>query len=158
MPNNLSELLDESIALELNVSEVYLFYHRTFPEDGNFWWQLFLEEKNHASLLRSVKEIFLPLGIVPEQVVKSHIDTLTKSNRKIAELLESYQKKTPSMEEAYRTAVELEETTGELHYQTLMTEIHDAKLIKILKKLNGDDKDHATRIRKLLETKTLQRI
>ena len=44
MNKKLSQLIDESIKLELNVAKIYMFFSDTFPEDSNFWWQLGLEE------------------------------------------------------------------------------------------------------------------
>ncbi len=43
MNKKLSQLIDESIKLELNVAKIYMFSSETFSEDSDFWWQLGLE-------------------------------------------------------------------------------------------------------------------
>ena len=64
-----------------------------------------------------------------------------------------YNQKAPSFEDAYYEAIKLESSAGEFHFQVLMTEESDSKIVKIFQKLNGDDKDHNKRISDLLTTK-----
>ncbi len=56
MSQNFSQLIREAIQLELNVAKLYLLFHDLFPEDGDFWWQLVIEEENHAALLKTVEQ------------------------------------------------------------------------------------------------------
>jgi len=53
MSQNFGQLIREAIQLEFNVADLYLFFHRLFPEDAGFWWSLVIEEKNHAALLKT---------------------------------------------------------------------------------------------------------
>ena len=59
MNDKIIKILDESIKLELNIADLYLVFHEKIPEDSKFWWQLLLEEKNHATLLKTGKEVYL---------------------------------------------------------------------------------------------------
>jgi hypothetical protein len=56
MENIFSLIADESINIEFNISELYLIFHRAFSEHEDFWWQLALEEKNHAGLIKTAKQ------------------------------------------------------------------------------------------------------
>ncbi|MBW1894429.1 MAG: hypothetical protein JRI91_12155 [Deltaproteobacteria bacterium] len=52
MNKDANSLIEESINLELNVSDTYLLFHKLFPDDGDIWWDLAFEEKNHASIIQ----------------------------------------------------------------------------------------------------------
>ena len=62
MGNKLKELANEAIQLELNVAKLYMTFQTIFPQDDEFWWDLVIEEQNHASLLRSGVEFFMQAG------------------------------------------------------------------------------------------------
>ncbi len=127
MDNETSKLLDESIEIELNVSKLYILYSNIFSEDKDFWWKIALEEQNHAALLKSGKK-YLKFGILPEEAVYHDLKKLLESNSKIKSLIEDYEKRPPSMEEAYRAALRLEESASELWFQKLWKKIQILKL------------------------------
>ena len=136
--------------LELLVSDLYLRYSETYPEDRDFWWWMALEEKNHAALLKSGR-IYLERGILPEEIIHSSISVLREANIYISALVERAGATTPlPMEEAYREALRIESSAAEIHYQKLMETDSDNKVIAIFKLLGGDDKDHAKRIEVLM--------
>ncbi len=147
MNDNLRELIDESIDLESNVAELYLLFQAKFPEDADFWWALALEEKNHASLVRSLKEHFLPVGKVPENLLADSLETVRETNRLIRGLLDRYRQTPPSREEAFRTACQLEDGAAELHFQDFMSREEGSELDRIFRRLNADDKDHGKKLR-----------
>ncbi len=152
MTEKLKELLEASIELELCMSELYFLYAKLFPEDSEFWWKLANEEVNHASLLKSGR-IYLERGILPGEIVHENITSLTKSIERIRNLVSEYSQKVPSFKDAYYEALKLESSAGEFHFQVLMTEETDSKIVKIFQDLAGDDKDHNKRISDLLTTK-----
>lgn len=127
-------------------------YANLFPEDREFWRKLANEEVNHASLLKSGL-IYLEKGILPEEIVYENITSLTRTLERIRKLILEYNQTAPSFEDAYYEAVNLESSAGEFHFQVLMTEETDSKIVKIFQKLNGDDKDHNRRISDLFTTK-----
>ena len=147
MRDALIELIDESIRMELNVAELYLFFQSAFPEDVEFWWQLALEEKNHAALIRSLKEHFLPLGKFPRDLLSSSLEDILESNAYIDRLLSRYRQQPPGREEAFRTACLLEDSAAEIHFQKFMSRKGSSKLDEIFRRLNADDRDHGERIR-----------
>ena len=55
MNKQLGHIIDKSIQLELNVSELYKIFNQAFKEDANFWRTLSEEEENHANILRKVR-------------------------------------------------------------------------------------------------------
>jgi hypothetical protein len=146
-----SKLIDESIKVELNVADLYLSFHSLFPQDAKFWWQLILEEKNHAALIKSIKKTSVQLGGLPNSLFASSLKDLKDMNNKIISILKKYKLKAPSRDEAFNIALEFEESAGELHYQEFMVGKNSMEIDGIFKKLNANDKDHAKRIRSYME-------
>ncbi len=151
MNDDYTMLIDESIKVEQNVSDLYLLFHRLFPQDEDFWWRLLLEEKNHAALIKSIKNTSEQLGRLPHSLFASSLKDLKATNSKIISIIKKYELKSPSRDEAFNIAFELEQSAGELHYQEFMVENLSIEINKIFKDLNADDKDHANRIRSYME-------
>ena len=138
--------INESIKLELYVADLYLLFKNAFQEDADFWWKLVLEEKNHAALISSGKEYFEPLDEFPHDLLASSLQKLKNVNSKLESLIRKFKKTSPSREEAFRVAVLVEESAGELHFQNFMDKESNSMIHKIFKKLNKEDRDHKKRI------------
>ena len=151
MNNNFQEILDESIQLELNVADLYMLFFEQFPVDSDFWWKLVIEEKNHAALLKSIRDIFMDVTGIPEDIFAESVEDVRKANSAVGELTENYRKSRPTREEAFNAALSLEETAGELHFQGFMTGNAHDKISQVFKQLNGEDKDHARRLREYMD-------
>ncbi|OQY11554.1 MAG: hypothetical protein B6I31_04700 [Desulfobacteraceae bacterium 4572_19] len=151
MNNDVTSLVDESINLELNVSDIYLLFYKFFPNDAEFWWKLALEEKNHAALIRGGKEYFEPVNKFPHNLLHHSLQNLKDTNSKLLSLIKNFENTPPSREEAFNIALEIENSACELHYQNFIDEEVNSTTDKIFKKLNKDDKDHAMRIRSYME-------
>ena len=138
-------LIDESIRLELNVAELYDIFYNAFPEDAPFWWGFVIEEKNHASILRSGKEHFSPADEFPRELL-SPLKQLRDSNMQIVDLIKKCRRIPPSRETAFRIALDLERSSGEIHYQHFMSHDPASPLAAIFQRLNRNDKNHEERI------------
>jgi len=143
----LEDLINESIRLEKNVGQLYKFFHLNFPEDQDFWWQIYMEEQNHASLIAGMKHTVLIKKDIPEELFDFAIDDLRATNLLISKLIENYKSQKPERAETFKTAWKLENTAGEMHIQNIAESQSDFEMIKIFQKLNADDKDHALRIK-----------
>ncbi len=153
----LSQLIDESIKLELNVSKIYMFFCNTFPEDSAFWRKLVLEEKNHADLIKSGKGTFLLPDQFPSELLVSSVQTLCKTNNKLISLLKEYNEKPPSRESAFNIALNIEKSAGELHFQLAMEKSPTSSIMEVLQVLNKDCKDHANRILAYMKDKGIEK-
>lgn len=96
MGNEIIDILNESIKLELNVAELYMLFYEIFPEDSNFWWDLSLEEKNHASLLRSGLDFIKSSEMFPREFLAPAIDKLHEINTMIVGLIKEYREEKPT--------------------------------------------------------------
>ncbi|MBN1307897.1 MAG: hypothetical protein JXA18_08275, partial [Chitinispirillaceae bacterium] len=133
------------------VGNLYLLFHELFPEDAPFWWRLAEEEKNHAALIRSGKEYFAPLDRFPRGMIHDNISELKETNRKVLSLIETCQARPPSRAEALNSALTIEQSAGECHYQKFMDEKEGSPIEKIFRELNDGDNEHALRIRAYME-------
>lgn len=151
MNNDITSLLEESINLELNVSNLYSCFKVLFPDDAAFWWNLQIEEKNHAALIRSGKKFFEPLKKFPHDLLAPVLQSLKNTNSRLDFLIKKYDESPPSREETLNIALKIENSAGELHFQNFMDGKANSKIDDIFKELNKDDKDHAKRIRCYME-------
>ncbi len=143
------EILELAIQLELNMSKLYQYYCSIFEKDKNFWWQMVIEEKNHAAILKSSVE-FLDLDQLPEDFVYKNIKELDQSNHLILEKIKQFKQNIPTKKEAYGFAIQMENISFEIHFQKKMIEKNNSKLIQVFQKLNELDLNHAQRINNLL--------
>lgn len=153
---NLAELIEESIELELNAAGLYALFHFAFPDSAPFWWQLHLEEKNHASLLRSIKDTFLPISVYPEGLILPSLQKLKKTNERLQTLLAEFRKVPPSIDEAFRIAMEIETSAGEIHFQKFAEQQHENKIDQIFSALVREDKNHLQRIQQYMVDKDIR--
>jgi len=154
----IKKFLDEAIQLELNASDLYQLFYVKFPEDSEFWWQLSLEEVNHAALIRSINDLFLPEKILPLGVIQNQIAEMNQVNHSIRERILRYKMDPPSRYEAFSYAYELENSAGEAHYEMFMNENPTSNVERIFQKLNGDDKNHAHRIANYMERNKIVKV
>lgn len=148
----LEELVEESIALELNAAELYRLFSQAHPADESFWWQLHLEEKSHARLMRAARDSFLKRGAFPYDLLDDSLELIKHTNERIRKLIARFIEKKPGRRQACETAIALENESGENHFNAFMhTEAHNA-VESVFHQLNGNDTDHALRIREYLDT------
>ena len=156
MGNKLTQLAHEAIQLELNVAKLYIIFRDICPDDSEFWWQLVIEENNHAALLRSGVEFFMDAGLFPAEILPPFISDLQKANGKLVSLLEQYDKNPPTREGAFNVALETERSAGEIHFQGIMKKSTDSRTLKLFQTLNKDDKNHAERIQAYMKDNGLK--
>lgn len=152
MEDYLAELFDEAVALELNIAEIYTLFMDGAPEDNLFWRQLALEEKKHAALLRSCKDISMSLWQFPAELLPKSNRGLINSNRLLHSLMEKFSHSPPDRATAFKSAVLIENSAGEVHYQLAMTGLASSKIMKIFQQLNNGDRDHLIRIKGYMRT------
>lgn len=150
MNEELTRLIKESINLELNVSKLYLLFYDLYPEDMDFWWKMANEEKNHAALLKSLF-LYMKLEIFPEDILYKNINELGEINQLVINKIKDFTNNKPPKEIAYNFALNIENSAAEFHLQNVLQKSTNNKILKIMKKLNGEDKDHAQRIKNIMD-------
>ena len=156
MDKELSRILDESIQMELNVADLYLSFCHAFAEDKDFWSHLAEEEGNHAAMLRSGKLESLDKRHFPAKILTTNLDALIKANKEIKELVKEHKQKPPSSRaSAFEIAIKVEESTGEIDFSCFIEQEADSPALKLFRRLNRDDRDHARRIRNYMREKNI---
>ncbi len=156
MEENPSQLIDESIKVELNVAKIYMFFCDTFSEDLDFWWKLALEEKNHADLIEIGRGTSIVKPEFPVELLAPSVEMLYEANNKLISMLKEYRIKLPSRKKTFNIALDIEQLAGELHFQLAMEKPLTSTIMEIFHKLNQNDKDHADRIRTYMSDKGIE--
>jgi hypothetical protein len=146
MPETFQKHLDESIKLELNLATLYTIFHDSFAEDEDFWWELAMEERGHASLLQQEKKQPQQREFFPENLLAKDLQSIIDTNTRIIQLISNYNEKAPSRGDALQTAHDLEMAAGESHFQQFLDSPTNSPAANIFKQLNQEDCDHAARI------------
>ena len=156
MENDLLQLANEAMRLEYNVSKLYMIFRDAHPEDAKFWWSLVIEESNHAALIKSGIDYFMSEGFFPNEIFPA-MEDLQEANKELVSLLEKHVNNPPTREEAFKIALKVEISAGEIHYQSAMAKSADgSKMLELFQRLNQDDKDHAKRIRAYMKEKGIK--
>jgi len=151
MSDDADSLIEESINLELNIGDLYLLFYNLFPGDQEIWGRLTLEEKDHASILQVSKEYFKLADVFPTELFHSSLENLKHMNSELLGLMEQYKKTPPSREDAFNTALRLENSAGELDFQRFMDEETNSTAYNTFKKLNKFNKKHTALIRSYMD-------
>jgi len=146
MKDKFNTLIEEAIRVELNVADLYIHFHKLFPEDASFWWKLAIEEKNHAALLKTLQQMNDAHVEIPLDFYPAGTKALEDSNRKITRAILEFDKD-PDRNRAFKTAYEIENSAGEIHYDSFAKSVNSSPVASIFKELNGGDISHAERIR-----------
>lgn len=145
------EILDAAILLENTLSSLYNHFTVKFPKDRNFWFELQLEEKNHAMLLKTAKD-FAAIDKVPEEIL---LDSEAKYHYTIDEINNFIErKKKLTRYNAFEFAYKMEMSSGEIHFQQAMNKKKPDHIMQIFIRLNALDMNHAKRIWKYWHSKT----
>jgi hypothetical protein len=150
MKEEFNTLIEKAIQLELLVAEFYIRLHELFPLDAGFWWTLAIEEKNHAALLKTLREMQDSHLEIPADFYPEGSEVLEESMRKISEAMREIEKK-PDRNLALRMAYDIENSAGEIHYDSFAKTESKSPVAGVFRTLNGSDIDHARRIREYMD-------
>lgn len=149
---NLKRLIDESIQLELTMATLYELFHTAHPEDGEFWGQLYVEERSHANLLRTAKDSVIHKKEFPKTMVSESIKDVIQANKRIKHQLTLCKTNVPSRIEAFKIAIALENEVGESHFEQFMNHKAQNAVESVFQQINREDKNHEQRLRTYLKS------
>jgi CheY-like chemotaxis protein len=148
----LEQFIDEAIQLELNAAAIYTIFSEAIPEDANFWATLAWEEKNHAAVLKTGKDVLMPIDQFPVEILPNVIQALLDTNNWLNSLIEEFNACKPDRKTAFSTAVKIESSAGEQHFQRVMESSAKSNFMKILQELCEDDIHHLNKIREYMKS------
>lgn len=144
------KMLEKYTEYELKVSDLYMLFSRIFPEDSKFWFDLSLEEKDHASLIKS-SIVYVRIGKFPSQMAYDCMDSIDSMLDLIDSRIERYSAATPAKCEACRFALIVERSPCETGFLKAMTTETDDRVMQILQKVGRLDALHYTRVDNLMQ-------
>ncbi|MBN2162074.1 MAG: hypothetical protein JXR25_11350 [Pontiellaceae bacterium] len=150
------QLLHAAIDVELAMGELYAIFATTLPDDREFWSQLHLEEKHHASLLRTALDSFSNRALLAERLLPDSLVRVKNAHRRIIRLIAEFRNDVPDRKAACRLSILLEREIGEEHYNQFMHQIPESPIESVFQQLNLNDKDHAERITSYLNELEIQ--
>ncbi len=153
MDDEITQLIDESIKLELSAADLYRIFSEAFPEDSNFWRELYLEETRHATLIENGKNILYEF---PREILPPRLQELLRICNELTSLVKEYKETPPSRESALKAAWSLENSVGEAHYQRAMENLPSSNILELFQELNNGCKDHALRIHNYMINNRIQ--
>ncbi len=143
------KIFERLAKIELLVSDIYMRLSEVIPDDKEFWWRLAMEERGHASLIRTGYETFEAMNLFPDELTSISLEELDRSVEEKESLLKrlSSSPSPISREEALRAALAIEEQDIEMKFQSLMEKVSESKAMRLFQTLNKDTHDHAKRIK-----------
>jgi rubrerythrin len=146
------KIFDILIEYELLISEIYMKFAHLNQEDADLWWKLAIEEKGHASILKSGKDAFAPLNMFPEEFLKLSLEKMEEELHKMQHLLDKIKSHPEKFSQiiALKTAIALENKTIEKLFEDLMNRNPEDQALKIFQKLNSETRAHAQRLQDYL--------
>lgn len=147
--------LDEANSLEIIFADIYRLFGKLFVEDSDFWNQLTYEELNHAALLRSIKTTVGLSSDLTSGLSDVLLQEIINTKERASYLLDGFSKEPPDRKTAFSTAIEIEKTAGEIHYQEVMSQTTDSWFINILQTLNEYDLDHLKRLERYIQENSI---
>jgi CheY-like chemotaxis protein len=150
MNYGLEDFIEEAIQLELNVADLYALFSEVIPEDADFWAGLSWEERNHASLLKTARDVLLPVEQFPGEILPDFIQSLVDTNTWLNSLRDEFAKEPPGRKSAFAIALKIENSAGEKHFQRVMESPSESKFVKVFQELCKDDIHHHDRIKKYM--------
>jgi len=106
-------LIEAMIQTKLNIAEIYSIFSRAVPEDYIFWSELSMEKTNHATILKSGKDIFMPTAGFQLKKFSDDIQTLTDTKNWLFSLIAKYSIEPPNRATTFETALLIEKSTSE---------------------------------------------
>lgn len=86
---------------------------------------------------------------IPREILPAGLEELEASNKRIVLAIEKFDP-LEDRNKAFHFAHNIENSAGELHYDTFMNSGVASHVQSVFKKLNGEDTHHAERIRKYM--------
>ncbi len=136
---NLQSLLKPLEELEESLGDLYEWFSRLFEEDeeaASLFYRMAREERSHATLIRYERRLLRQSKLeVPTPMEQSHIREALDRIRALS------QEVPPTLEEAIRFALEIENHDAENHYRFTHGTL-PASLTRLLGRLGREDLRH----------------
>ena len=146
MIDELPERLRICIAIEAGIGAIYEEFYNMFPDAGDLWGRLAIEEKNHASIL-AIGSRYANTGQLPDFVVPDSLTHMKNTLGLVGSVKAAAQSKNVSIKDALEMSLKLEQTLEEEHLPDVMIRETDSQIVVRLQRLLTDTKSHIVKIK-----------
>lgn len=144
--------IQKMIDIELKVKDLYEKFSKKFSANKKFWYELAQEEYNHASLLISVKKFFSKLSDYKGELSGKEFKAIDRIEKLISEAENNLKSESFNESIACQIAIEIEDSCCEAYFQSEMVIDSPTEILSVLQKLNGQEINHALRIKEHMES------
>lgn len=150
----MSESLRICTSIEGMTAEIYHAFSKLFPEVREFWYDLALSEENHTNILLAAAGLNRA-GILKEYIVPSSLPYVRETLGLVSDSKKKVETGTLSMKGAFEMALKIENSTGEIYFQEVITQQTDSKVIMELRKMMTDEELHNVKIKRFMKSRGL---
>jgi hypothetical protein len=147
----MSESLRICISIEAMTAEIYHSLSGLFPQVRDFWYDLALSEENHTNILLVAAGLHRA-GILTEYIVPPSLPRIHETFTLVSNSKKKVEADNFSLKDAFEMALEIENSTGEIYFQEVITRQTDSKVILELRKLLIDEQLHNVKIMSFMKT------
>jgi rubrerythrin len=149
------QFVNGCLVIENAVASLYSNFMQLFPEEKDFWEDLYNDEQEHASFLMEAADQGLFDEIKKEDLPLSM--PLLDRTRKFVETTMNQIKFNPlSLEEAFKIALKFEETLVETFTNYLIANLSDNK--EAILEMFADERSHIDKIKEMMIKKGFSRL
>jgi hypothetical protein len=152
MNMNLHERLKACIAIELGVADIYRAFTEMLPEAKEFWYELAMEEENHASIL-VIGSKYNEIGKLPDYIVPDSLPNMKTTLELVRDIDAKIKSERPSLKTALDMALLLEKTMEESYMPEVLSKETDSEVASRLKKLLADTRKHKVKVAEYMKSK-----
>jgi len=137
------------MAIELGVAGIYKTFSELLPGDKDLWYELAMEEENHASIL-VIGSKYNEIGELPDYMVPDSLPAMKETIKLVKETEKRALSEPPTLRAALDMSLKLEKTKEESYLPEILAKETDSEVVSRLKRLLTDTKQH---IRKIMDYK-----
>jgi hypothetical protein len=143
-----AQIFCQLIEIEEDAAKLYRSFGVLYPADSILWYQLAVEEDQHANLLRMHRKSIEDLPASGEYLLATPIETLYRINSRMQDILLVCGRQPTTRGNCFAIALQIEQSLREIHLQNARGSADDAMTVQIFHTLTTEDSDHANRIRR----------
>jgi rubrerythrin len=151
MPEEMSKSLGVCIAVEAMTAEIYHAFSRLFPQVKDFWYDLALSEENHTNILLLAAGLHRA-GTQTEDIAPRSLYQVQETFTLVSDSKKRVGTNNLSIKEAFEMALQIENSTGEIYFQQVITQQTDSEVILGLRELLVDEQLHNIKIQSFMKT------
>jgi rubrerythrin len=150
----ISESLRICTSIEGMTAEIYHALSKLFPEAKDFWYDLALSEENHTNILLAAAGLNRA-GILTECIVPSSLPRIRETLGLVRDSKKKVETGSLLLKDAIEIALEIENSTGEIYFQEVLTQQTDSKVVMELRKMLIDEELHNVKIKSFMKSRGL---